>query len=216
MTNTGILLAIIFSCLLIAGCVTDEGSFWELKKEQDFSQLNISFHADEIPFERTEARRNRTGDGWIESGNWQAEESAGKSNIWIYVVTLYHKAFMKKDVRDMENLAKRLSGDSYLDFGRQDKIDTNTGELEYIYYRASGQPCVLIRKYWSDPELSADMGQLDATFAWVAGSNFIYAYYCKPSGPDLGKQELDLLLRGISATAVYWPDDMFIAGDRAF
>lgn len=205
----------VISCFLIAGCVTDEGSFWDLKTVHDYNQLNIEFRSDEAQFLRTAAKRNQNKDGWVESSTWQADDDSGESQVWIYIASLYNKAFMKKDIRDMQNLVRRLSGDSYLEFGRQDSFNTDSGELEYIYYSASGQPCVLIRKYWSDPELSADVGQLDATFEWIAGSNFIYAYYCKSSGPDLEKQDLEMLMQGITASDVYWPESMFVSAKKA-
>lgn len=214
--NKGILTAVICSCSLIAGCVTNEGSYWDLNTVSDFNQLNIVFTAGEPRFLQVAAKRNRSGDGWIESGTWQADDEAGKSEVWVYLASLYSKAFNKKHIRDIENLARRVSGDSFVEITGQGRISSNSGPIDYAFYRASGQPCVLIRKYWSDPDLSGDVDQLNATFGWIAGSNFIYARYCRPSGADLQRQDMKLLFNGIKAKAVYWPDDMFVSAGEAF
>jgi hypothetical protein len=205
------LTAMLCSCLFIAGCANSESSYWDLMDVTDTSKLTVQFSSADVEYQRVSAKRNHDVVGWIESGTWRA---ADKSEVWVYIATLYDKAFQKKGIVDMQSLARRLSGDSYLEFTNEGEIPSNSGDIDYVFYRASGQPCVLIRKYWSDAETSADASRAIALL-WVAGTHVIYAYDCRPSGADLTLGDMQRLFDGIEAKDLYWPGDMFVNSSGA-
>ena len=210
-----LLALVVGGSLLTAGCATDQGNYWDMKKVRDFDNLNLSFRADGTSFERTAAERNQSRTGWIESGTWRADRDGDRATVWVFVATLYDKAFMKKNIRKIQDVARSVSGDSFLEFGSDGRIKSNSGDIDYVFYRASGQPCVLIRKYWSDPRLASDMLRAVA-LEWVAGTHLIYAYHCRNSGPDLESGDMDILFDGISARNIVWPEDMFVNSDEEF
>ena len=209
------ILAAVFGWLLIAGCATEQGNYWDMRSVYEFDDLNINFRADDFVFTRVGAERNQSREGWIESGTWQADIEGGKATVWVYIATLYDKAFKKDGVRKMRDVARSVSGDSYLEFGGEGSVSSNSGDIDYIFYRASGQPCVVIRKYWNDPRLSADVLRAVA-LEWVAGTHLLNAYHCRDSGADLEMEDLQLLFDGITATELVWPRDMFISSDETF
>ncbi|MGD8351206.1 MAG: hypothetical protein PVI79_18310 [Gammaproteobacteria bacterium] len=205
----GILRAFACSCLFLAGSVAAAEDLWDLKPIDDASQLNVSFHSAEAQYRRIEAQQSGTREGWVESGVWQAQAQSGKSQVFILVASLYDKAFTKKGIRSLRSLATTFSGSNNLAFGEQDTVASTSGDIDYVLYRASGQACVFMRKYWSDPELAADSDQLTAALGWVAGSNFIYVNYCRNGNADLQVKDMNTLFAGIEARKLYWPDDMF-------
>ncbi|UCH41106.1 MAG: hypothetical protein JSU67_05365 [Gammaproteobacteria bacterium] len=205
----GILFAVTCGFQLSAGSVNAADDLWDLKTVEDVSRLKISFHSAIAQYRRIGARQSRTRDGWVESGIWEAEDQSGKSQVLIFIASLYHNAFTNKDIRDIRSLAKTFSGSSYLDFGERGTLTSGSGDMDYIFYRASRQSCVFVRKYWSDPELTSDIIQLTSTYGWVAGSNFIYVSYCGTGGADLQLKDMNVLFGGIEAKELYWPENMF-------
>jgi hypothetical protein len=206
----------IFGCLLAVGCATSQKEYGKLEKAEDDTKLNISFSVESVDYQRTVSEINHTGTGWVENGTWQASGDAGIAEVNIYIATLYDgKAFEKKSVKEMRGLVRALSGQSNLDIGEQGEVTTNSGPIEYVFYRTGARACVSIRKYWSDPELQGDINSYIG-FSWVAGTSFIFATDCRPGGEDLQLTDLNLLFNGITAKNLYWPGNMFVSVDGTF
>lgn len=201
--------------LLVVGCTTTKlQEFGELESTSDDSKLYVSFSAPGIDYERSVSRINRSAIGWIETGTWQASGESGVSEVEIYLAALYDgRAFRKSDVPDLRVLARRFSRSGAPSFGKQGELSTESGTVEYVFFRRNAETCALVRKYWSDPELTSDLIQLTSSFEWVAGQNVIHATDCRPGREDLGLDDLDRLFDGIDARNVYWPDSMFAGSD---
>ena len=112
-----------------------------------------------------------------------------------------------KSVKEMRERARQFAPAGSLDFGDQGELNTNSGPVEYVFYRTVARACVFIRKYWSDPDTQGNV--VNPLFAWVAGTSVIYATYCKPGAEDLQFIEINLLFNGIKARNLYWPNNMF-------
>ena len=202
--------------LLAFGCTTSpQQEYGQLESTKDETKLNISFSAEGADYERTVSEVNHTAIGWIENGTWRASSDVGVAEVNVYIATLYDgRAFKKEHVQDMRKLVRGFSSLGAPDFGEQGEVTTNSGPIEYVFFRRSNKACVFIRKYWSDPELAGDINQLHATLGWVAGSSVIYASDCRPGGKDLQLNDLNRLFNGITAKNLYWPGSMFVSSDR--
>lgn len=201
-------------CLVAAGCASGQKEYGTLERAGENDELYVSFDAAAANYRRTVSEINRTNIGWTEYGTWMASNDTGVAVVNIYLATLYDgRAFKKKGVQELRAVARDLSGLTNLDYGAEGTIDTNSGPVEYVFYRQSGRPCVFIRKYWSDPEMQSDLIQLTGTFGWIAGTSFIYASDCRAGDNDLQLQDLNRLFNGITATNLYWPKDMFTSVD---
>lgn len=203
-----------FGIFLIVGCTTTPTKkYGQLESTTDESKLNVSFGAESTDYQRTVSNINHSAIGWIEEGTWRARGDAGVAVVKIYLATLFDgRAYKKKSVWELQSLAVRFSGNAILDFGAQGVVKTNSGPIEYVFYRQSGRPCVFIRKYWSDPEMQGDINVYTG-YSWVAGTSLIYASDCRPGGDDLQLEDLNPLLIGIKARNLYWPDSMFVSVD---
>ena len=202
--------------LLAVSCTTTKlQKFGELEKTTDESRLYISFDAPGVDYRRSVSRINRSAIGWIETGTWRATGEAGESQVEIYLAALYDgKAFGKDSVLDMRTLARRVSSSGSPSFGEQGELNTESGTIEFLFFRQDAATCVLVRKYWSDPKLASDLIQLTSSFEWVAGQSVIYATDCRPGREELRMNDLNRLFNGIEARNVYSPDSMFRTSDR--
>ena len=202
--------------MLVADCAADWSTFYDLKRLDDSSQLDITFSADDVQYRRTEALRNHQKEGWVEDGTWQASDDSGVAEVRVYLASLFGDyAFQKKYVKEMRTLVRYFSDQSYLAFGKQGQVNSNSGPIDYIFYRTGGRPCVLIRKFWSDPRASSDFSRAIG-LNWAAGENVVKAYYCRASGADLQMQDMGVLFAGIASKDIYWPENMFVSVDGTF
>lgn len=205
-----LLSVVMFSCSLALGCASNQKDFGELRNAEEGEKLYISFEVPDADYRRTLSLINRTVIGWVESGTWIASSDSGGARVKIYVASLYDgRAFKKDTVIDMRSVARNFTSSTNLDFGEQGVIKTTSGDIDYLFFRQNSLPCMLIRKYWSDPELQSDLIQLTVTFEWVAGSSVIYAVSCQSGSRDLEPGDLNLLFNNMTVENLYWPSDMF-------
>lgn len=205
----------VFGILLVAGCATTPlKEFGQLEPTTDDASLYISFAAEGADYQRTVSDINRSAIGWIERGTWWAYSDTGVATVNIYIATLYDgRAFKKKHVKDLPTLVRGFSSQAAPEFGWQGEVSTDSGPVDYIFFRRDARACVFIRKYWSDPDLASDIIQLTGTFHWIAGQSVIYASDCRPGSEDLQLSDLNLLFNGIEARNLYWPPSMFVSAD---
>ena len=152
-----ILLAFVCCCLISWNCSADWSTFYDFRPVYDESQLKVSFDAAHSQYRRTTSLQNKHQYGWAEFGTWQATEDAGVAEVSIFMVSLYGSyAFNKKNVKDLKSDVRDFLEQDQIDFEEQGKIKTDSGPIEYVFYQTSGQACVFIRKYWSDPRTASD------------------------------------------------------------
>ncbi len=60
--------AFVFCYLLVADCAADWSTFYDPKRVDVSSQLNLTFSADDVQYRRIEALRNHQKEGWVEDG----------------------------------------------------------------------------------------------------------------------------------------------------
>ena len=201
----------VIGILLTIGCTTTpHKKYGQFEATTDDSKLKVSFAAAGADYQRTASNINHSAIGWIENGTWRADTDAGLAVVKIYLATLFDgRAYQKKGVLELKSRAIRFSGNAILDFGEQGIVKTNSGPIEYVFYKQSDRPCVFIRKYWSDPKLQGDINQLDGALNWAIGSSYILASDCRPGGDNLQLSDLNRLFNGITAKDLYWPSSMF-------
>ena len=200
-------------CLFPWSSSADWSNFYDFKPVYDESQLRVSFYTSGPEYRRTESLQNSHQNGWAEFGTWQATEDAGVAEVRVFMVSLYGTyAFNKKNVQDLKSDVRDFLGQDRIDFGEQGVVKTNSGPIEYVFYKTSGQACVFIRKYWSDPRTASDASRATA-LKWVAGTSLVQALSCLPGRENLQLKDLNLLFNGITAREVYWPDSMFASSD---
>ena len=204
-------LTILLACLLLSACVTNvTRDLWALQPVTDTSKLNISYKSWNSDIRRTVSKFNQTREGWVEEGMWKKEEGEADVTVWIFVASLFTRVFTTEGIVDLRRMVNQYSGNGYVELGEQGVIKSGTGPVDYIFYRNSGQACVFVRAYWSDPELEGDKDLLPDAHDWMAGTSFIYTYYCRSEGGDLSLSQMNAFLDGIDLRNVYWPDDKFV------
>ena len=87
-------------------------------------------------------KRNKHKQGWVESGIWRARLDNSRAEVRIFIATLYRHAFKRDGVREIRSVAQWLSRQSNLEFGEQGEVNTDSGPIEYIFYRQGAQACV--------------------------------------------------------------------------